>query len=90
MVVHSHEPRNHRVTRAVHLLRALRGLHRRRRPDGLYLAVRDHHGLVFFRRRARSINHAHVIQHEHRRIHADDLRNIRRHRRLRRRDRSYH
>jgi hypothetical protein len=56
MVVHSNDTGDNGIARTLNSLRALRDLGGRLRADELYFPVRDHNGLFFLRRRARSID----------------------------------
>ena len=73
MVVHAHQSGQCGVTCHVHAVRIRRDRHCSCIADGRDLSARDHNGLVSLGRRASSINHAHVLQRDYWRLHADEI-----------------
>jgi hypothetical protein len=87
MVVHSNQPRDDGIARAINSLRSLRDLGGRLRADELYFAIHDHDRLVFLGRRTRSIDDSDMVENEDWCINAYEVRAATRLLRLRNSDR---
>jgi hypothetical protein len=73
MVVHSDQARQRRVACHVHALRISRNQHYSCVADRSDLSAGNYDRLVSLGRRSCSIDHAHVLQSDHWRLHADEI-----------------
>ena len=72
MLVHADQAGNHGVTAEIHPASAGRRLCAIRRTDALNASMIDDDGLIFYGRRAGAIDHAHVLQRNHRFVDGDE------------------
>ena len=77
VIVHTDETGDYAVAVQIEHVRILRDARPGGTADRLNLAVRQHDGLIVFCRTAGSINHAHMLQRNDRRINFDELFDVR-------------